>query len=58
MECLKLQEKEAAMGKSTLSCIVYKGKMRAHSKFSDKLTGIVEAEHYERDVSMSCKSGN
>jgi len=53
MECLKLQEDEAAMGKSKLSCIVYKGHMKAHSKFLDKLTGLVEAEHDDRDLNMS-----
>ena len=58
MECLKLQEDEAAQGKNTLSCIVYKGHMKAHSKFLDKLTGMVEAEHDERDLDASCKSGN
>lgn len=57
MECLKLQEDEAAEGKSTLSCIVYKGHMKAHSKFLDKLTGLVEAEHDDRDLNISCKSG-
>jgi len=57
MECLKLQEEEAGLGKSELSCIVYKGHMKAHSKFLDKLTGLVEADHDDKDIEMSCKSG-
>ena len=58
MKCLELQEEEAKNGNKELSCIVYKGHMKAHSKFLDKLTGVVEAEHDERDLDASCKSGN
>lgn len=44
MRMLTLQEEEAKNGKMSLSCIVYKGSMRAHSKYGDKLTSHIEME--------------
>jgi len=44
MRMLKQQEEEAREGKTSLSVIVYKGSMRAHSKYGDKLTKLIEME--------------
>ena len=38
MECLKLQEDEAQAGKKKMTSVVYKGHMKAHSKYRDHLT--------------------
>ena len=45
MNCLKLQEEEAQhmatatnTSKKTLTTVVYKGLMKAHSKYRDRLT--------------------
>ena len=38
MECLKMQEEEAASGKKELSCFVYKGHLKAHSKYTNSIT--------------------
>lgn len=60
MECLKLQEDEAASGSKDLSCIVYKGHMKSHSRYSDKLTQKIEEDEVDDDVNLanlSMKSG-
>ena len=38
MNCLQLQEEEAMAGKKNMTTVVYKGHMRAHSKYRDELT--------------------
>jgi len=58
MKCLELQEEEAKNGNKELSCIVYKGHMKAHSKFLDKQSGLLEDSVDEGDLNKSCKSGN
>lgn len=58
MKCLEQQEEEAKSGSKELSCIVYKGHMKAHSKFLDKLSGHFEDSVDEVDLNKSCKSGN
>jgi hypothetical protein len=38
MNCLQLQEDEAKVGKKTMTSVIYKGHMKAHSKYRDILT--------------------
>ena len=54
MSVLALQEEEAAAGKKVLSTIIYKGHMKAHSKYRDALTGhIDDAEDESGEVNMT-----
>lgn len=45
MNCLSLQEEEAAIGKKNMTTVIYKGHMKAHSKYRDELT-----QHLEKTV--------
>lgn len=48
INCLSLQEEEAGMGKRNLTSVVYKGHMKAHSKYRDLLTSELENEEIKK----------
>ena len=50
MNCLQLQEDEAKVGKKTMTSVIYKGHMKAHSKYRDILTSQLELEDDEMSM--------